>query len=162
MEIEVRIRGILVDPSTNMPIVVLKDIASDQVMPIWIGSFEANAIAFEMEKVATPRPMAHDLVQKLIQYLNGELERVVIAEIRGDTYVASLWIRQNDTIIFVDARPSDAIALALRADCPIFVDEAVMRTARLQASGQGASQTADQLKHWLEGLGDDDLGQYKM
>ena len=118
MDIEVRIRGLMMDPATNMPIVVLKDPASDAVMPIWVGIFEANAIAIEIEKLSTPRPMTHDLTRNLIHHLNGRLERVVITEIREETFFAVLWLRQGDEPVMVDARPSDAIALALRFDCP--------------------------------------------
>jgi len=162
MEIEVRIRGLLMDPATNMPIIVLKDIASDQVMPIWVGSFEANAIAFEIEKVAAPRPMTHDLLRNLMGYLNVSIERVVISELKDDTFHSVLWLKQGEERIAVDARPSDAIALALRADCPIFVAEDVMRAGRLNTAGQVESQSTEQLRGWLEGLGDDDLGRYKM
>jgi bifunctional DNase/RNase len=162
MEIEVRIRGLLMDPSTNMPIIVLKDIASDQVMPIWVGGYEANAIAIEIEKVATPRPLTHDLTRNLMGYLNTSLEKVVLSELKDDTFHATLWLRQGEERITVDARPSDAIALALRADCPIFVDEEVMRAAKLNTTGAAETQTTEQLRGWLEGLGDDDLGRYKM
>jgi bifunctional DNase/RNase len=162
MEIEVRIRGLMMDPSTNMPIVVLKDVASEAVMPIWVGLFEANAIAIEIEKVATPRPMTHDLTRNLMRYLNASLERVVINGIKDDTFYATLWLKQDSEIISVDARPSDAIALALRADCPIYVDEEVMKAARLNTSGTAETPTAEQLRGWLEGLNDDDLGRYKM
>jgi bifunctional DNase/RNase len=162
MEIEVRIRGLMMDPSTNMPIVVLKDVASEAVMPIWVGLFEANAIAIEIEKVATPRPMTHDLTRNLMHYLNASLERVVINEIKDDTFYATLWLKQDSEVISVDARPSDAIALALRADCPIYVDEEVMKAARLNTSGTAETPTAEQLRGWLEGLNDDDLGRYKM
>ena len=162
MEIEVRIRGLMMDPSTNMPIVVLKDVASEAVMPIWVGLFEANAIAIEIEKVATPRPMTHDLTRNLMHYLNASLERVVINEIKDDTFYATLWLKQDSEIISVDARPSDAIALALRVDCPIYVNEEVMKAARLNTSGTAETPTAEQLRGWLEGLNDDDLGRYKM
>jgi bifunctional DNase/RNase len=162
MDIEVRIRGLMMDPATNMPIVVLKDVASETVMPIWVGIFEANAIAIEIEKVAAPRPMTHDLARDLIHHLNGELERVVITELKNDTFFASLWLRQGDEPIMIDARPSDAIALALRADCPIFVSEHVMQSAKLNTSGPPEGPTAEQLRGWLEGLNDEDLGRYKM
>ncbi|HUN82935.1 MAG TPA: bifunctional nuclease family protein [Terracidiphilus sp.] len=162
MDIEVRIRGLMMDPATNMPIVVLKDVASDTVMPIWVGIFEANAIAIEIEKMAAPRPMTHDLTRNLIQYLNGELERVVITELKDDTFFAMLWVRQDNESIMVDARPSDAIALALRADCPIYVAEKVMQSAKLNTSGPPEGPTAEQLRGWLEGLNDEDLGRYKM
>jgi bifunctional DNase/RNase len=162
MDIEVRIRGLMMDPSTNMPIVVLKDVASDTVMPIWVGIFEANAIAIEIEKLAAPRPMTHDLTRNLIGYLNGSLERVVITEIKDDTFYAVLWLRQGGEAITVDARPSDAIALALRADCPIYVSDQVLQTAKLNTSGPPEGPTAEQLRAWLEGLNDEDLGRYKM
>lgn len=162
MDIEVRIRGLIVDPATNMPIVVLKDVASETVMPIWVGIFEANAIAIEIEKAAAPRPMTHDLTRNLIHYLNGTLESVVITELRDDTFFATLWLRQNGERLTVDARPSDAIALALRADCPIYVSEQVMQSAKLNTSGPPEGPTAEQLRGWLEGLNDEDMGRYKM
>jgi hypothetical protein len=160
MDIEVRIRGLMMDPATSMPVVVLKDPASDAVMPIWVGIFEANAIAIEIEKLSAPRPMTHDLTRNLIQYLNGRLERVVITEIREETFFAVLWLRQGDEPLMVDARPSDAIALALRFDCPIYVAEHVLQSAKL-ASSPSEGQTGD-LRGWLEGLNDEDLGRYKM
>jgi hypothetical protein len=162
MDIEVRIRGLMMDPATNMPIVVLKDVASDTVMPIWVGIFEANAIAIEIEKVAAPRPMTHDLTRNLIRHLNARLERVVITELKEDTFLAVLWLRQGEDALTVDARPSDAIAMALRADCPIYVSEQVMQSAKLNTTGPAEGPTAEQLRGWLEGLNDEDLGRYKM
>jgi bifunctional DNase/RNase len=160
MDVEVRIRGLMMDPSTNMPIVVLKDMASDTVMPIWVGIFEANAILIEIEKVSAPRPMTHDLTRDLIRHLNAKLERVVINELKDDTFFASLWLRQGTESVMVDARPSDAIALALRSDCPIYVSEQVMQLARVNKAGQ--PDGPEQLRGWLEGLNDEDLGRYKM
>ena len=160
--IEVRIRGLMMDPSTSMPIVVLKDVASDTVMPIWVGIFEANAIALEIEKVAAPRPMTHDLARNLIRNMNARLDRVVISELKDDTFFATLWLQQGDEPLVLDARPSDALALALRADCPIYVTEDVMQRAKLNTTGQAEGPTAEQLRGWLEGLNDDDLGRYKM
>jgi len=162
MDIEVRIRGLMMDPATNMPIVVLKDPASDAVMPIWVGIFEANAIAIELEKMTAPRPMTHDLTRNLIHHLNAELERVVITEIREDTFFAVLWLRQGAEPMVVDARPSDAIALALRFDCPIYVAQQVLQSAKLGSAGAGEGQTGEQLRNYLEGLNDEDLGRYKM
>ncbi len=158
MDIEVRIRGLMMDPSTNMPIVVLKDVGSDTVMPIWVGIFEANAIAIEIEKVSAARPMTHDLARNLMRHMNGQLDKVVITELRDDTFFALLWIRQGSEMITLDARPSDAIALALRADCPIFVSEQVMQSAKLNM----AAPPEEELRGWLEGLNDEDLGRYKM
>jgi len=162
MDIEVKVRGLTLDPATSMPIIVLKDVASDTVMPIWVGIFEANAIAIEIEKVAVPRPMTHDLARNLIRHLNSQLERVVISELKDDTFLATLWLRQGDQPMTIDARPSDAIALALRADCPIFVSEQVLQAAKLNATGPAEGQVAEQLRGWLEGLNDEDLGRYKM
>jgi hypothetical protein len=162
MDIEVRIRGVMMDPATNMPIVVLKDVASETVMPIWVGIFEANAIAIEIEKMAAPRPLTHDLARNLIYNLNACLDHVVITELRENTFLAVLWLKQGDDLITVDARPSDAIAMALRADCPIFVAEEVMAAAKLNTAGPAEGPTAEQLRNWLEGLNDEDLGHYKM
>ena len=162
MDVEVRIRGLTLDPATSMPIIVLKDVASGTVMPIWVGIFEANAIAIEIEKVAVPRPMTHDLTRNLIRHLNARLERVVISELNDDTFFATLWLRQGDEPLVIDARPSDAIALALRADCPIYVTEEVMQAAKLNTTGPAEGQAAEQLRGWLEGLNDEDMGRYKM
>jgi uncharacterized protein len=162
MDIEVRIRGLMMDPATNMPIVVLKDVASDAVMPIWVGICEANAIALEIEKMTASRPMTHDLTRNLIRSFNGCLQKVVITELRDDTFYAALWLQQGDDPVVIDARPSDAIALALRADCPIYVAEKVMETAKLNTTGPPEGPTAEQLRGWLEGLNDEDLGRYKM
>jgi bifunctional DNase/RNase len=141
---------------------VLKDVASETVMPIWVGIFEANAIAIEIEKVAAPRPMTHDLTRNLIRHLNARLERVVITELKDDTFLAVLWLRQGDEPLTIDARPSDAIALALRSDCPIYVSEHVMQSSKLNTSGPAEGPTTEQLRGWLEGLNDEDLGRYKM
>jgi hypothetical protein len=162
MDVEVRIRGLMMDPSTNMPIVVLKEVGADGVMPIWVGLFEANAIAIEIEKLSAPRPMTHDLTRNLIHHLNGQLERVLISELKDDTFFAQLWLKQNGEPVVVDARPSDAIALALRFDCPIYVSEQVMDVARLNTQNAGDNATTEQLRGWLEGLNDEDLGRYKM
>ncbi len=162
MDIEVKIRGLMMDPSTNMPIVMLKDVASESVMPIWVGIFEANAIAIEIEKMAAPRPMTHDLTRNMIRHLNASLEKVVITAIKDETFHAILCLRQGDEPVTIDARPSDAIALALRADCPIYVAEQVMQNAKLSTGGSAEGPTAEQLRGWLEGLNDEDLGRYKM
>ena len=160
--IEVRIRGLMMDPATNMPIIVLKDVASETVMPIWVGFFEVKAISDEIEKSTALRPTTHDLARNLIRNLNAELERVVITELKDETFLAVLWLKQDGESVTIDARPSDAIALALRADCPIFVSEDVMKAARLNVNGQPEGPAAEQLRGWLEGLNDEDLGRYKM
>jgi uncharacterized protein len=160
MDVEMRIRGLVMDPSTSTPIVILKDTQGDTVLPIWVGLYEANAIAIEIEKTTTPRPMTHDLLRNLVQGLNGSVERVVVTELRNDTFYAVVWMRQGDEVVTVDARPSDAIALALRCDCPIYVSEEVLRIAKLAPSATDTSP--EELRRWLEGLNDEDLGRYKM
>lgn len=161
MQREMRIRGLMVDPATNMPIVILKDTEGDTLLPIWVGMHEAQAIAMEIEKASAPRPMTHDLLKNLMQGLNAQLKRVVVTELREDTFFATLWMEQNGEAVALDARPSDALALALRADCPIFVEEEVLRTAKVLPSPSEAANTAE-LRNWLENLGDEDLGKYKM
>src|SRR5579859_186678 len=131
MEIEMKIRGLMVDPSTQMPIVLLKDPDSEALLPIWVGLYEANAIALEVEKAQAPRPLTHDLLRNLIRSLNGRVIRVVVTELKDDTFYAVIWIEQNGEIVSVDARPSDALALALRTDCPVFVDQDVLLAAKV-------------------------------
>ena len=160
-EVEVQIRGLMMDPMTNMPIIVLKDVASDLVLPIWVGMFEANAIALELEKTATPRPMTHDLLQHVTRGLGGEVTRVVVSELREDTFYALVWMRQAGEAVAIDARPSDAIAMALRWDCPIYVNREVMEKSKLQYGG-AQSTNAEDVRRWLEGLNDDEMGRYKM
>ncbi len=160
-EMEVKIRGLMMDPVTNMPIVVLKDVQSDALVPIWVGIFEANAIALEIEKPATPRPMTHDLLANLIRTLDGEVQRVVITELRDDVYYALIWMEHSGELISLDARPSDALALALRTDCPIFLSAQILRTTRIANAGVENFST-EELRRWLENLNDEDLGRYKM
>jgi len=160
-EVEMQIRGLMIDPLTNMPIVVLKDVASDEVLPIWVGIFEANAIALELEKAATPRPMTHDLMRDLARGLNAVVRKVVVSEMREDTYFAVIWMEQEGETVALDARPSDAIALALRWDCPIFASRAVLESSK-QVSEGPQNIGGDEMRRWLEGLNDDDMGRYKM
>ncbi|HZU09824.1 MAG TPA: bifunctional nuclease family protein [Pseudacidobacterium sp.] len=161
MEIEMKIRGLMVDPSTNAPIVILKDVQGDTVLPIWVGLYEANAIALEVEKATTPRPMTHDLLKNVVQGLNASLQRVVVTELKDDTFYAVLWLEQDGETITIDCRPSDALALALRADCPIYVNEEVLRVAKV-IPNPADQATQEELRRWLENLNDEDLGRYKM
>lgn len=160
-EVEVRIRGLLLDPSTQSPVVVLNDVESDTVLPIWVGIFEANAIALEIEKATLPRPMTHDLLRDAIQGLNARVTRVVVGALKENTFHATIWMDQQGEMVALDARPSDAIALALRADCPIFVSREVLERARENAEGTATSSPED-LRRWLENLNDDEMGRYKM
>lgn len=161
MEIEMKIRGLMVDPSTNMPIVLLKDPAGETLLPIWVGLYEANAIALEVEKSQAPRPLTHDLLKNLISGLNARVQRVVVTELKNDTFYAVIWMEQDGETISLDARPSDALALALRADCPIYVDEEVLRAAKILPNPAEQASSQD-VRRWLEGLNDEDLGRYKM
>lgn len=161
MEVEMKIRGLMMDPVTNMPIVVLKDTASDSVLPIWVGVYEANAIALEIEKVATPRPMTHDLIKNVLAGLEARIHKVVVSELRDDTFYAVIWMERQGQVISVDSRPSDALALALRVDCPIFVEEDVLKNSKL-ASTISDKASSDEIRKWLENLNDEDLGRYKM
>src|SRR5450755_129888 len=161
MEVEMTIRGLLMDPVSNMPIVVLKDVGGETVLPIWVGVYEANAIALEMEKVSTPRPMTHDLIKNVLMGLETQVHKVVVTELREDTFFAVIWLERGGEVVTIDSRPSDALALALRVDCPIFVDEEVLKNSKI-SSAITERTTNDQLRSWLEGLSDDDLGRYKM
>ena len=161
MEVEMRIRGLMMDPVTNMPIVILRDVNGNAVLPIWVGIFEANAIALEIEKVTTPRPMTHDLIRTLLMGLDTGVKKVVVSELKDDTFYAVIWLERDGQLISVDSRPSDALAIALRVDCPIYVDDAVLNSSKA-ASTVSDRINNDELRKWLESLNDEDLGRYKM
>lgn len=161
-EVEMKIRGLMMDPITNMPIVILKDLKDETILPIWIGVYEANAIALEIEKVPTPRPMTHDLLRNLLFGCEAWIQRVVVSELKDDTFFAVIWIeREGGQLMSLDSRPSDALALALRLDCPIYVDEQVIASSKLSPT-LGDKTNSEDLRKWLENLGEEDLGQYKM
>jgi len=161
VEIEMAIKGYIPDPITNMPVIVLREIHGQRVLPIWVGVFEANAIQLQMEGVQTPRPMTHDLLKTVIEELGGHVERVVVCDLRDNTFYATLHVLSPSGPRTVDARPSDAIALALRSGARIFVEEAVIQSAR-SVETSPASMDVGRLQKWLENLSDDDLGKYKM
>jgi hypothetical protein len=161
MEVEMKIRGLMMDPVTNMPIVILKDVSGNSVLPIWVGIYEANAIALEIEKVSTPRPMTHDLIKSLLLGLNTGVRKVVVNELKEETFYALIWLERDGELISVDSRPSDALALALRLDCPIFVDDTVLKTSKAAASVSD-KENEKELRKGLENLNDEDLGRYKM
>ena len=161
MEVEMKIRGLIMDPVSNMPIVLLKDIGSDTVLPIWVGVYEANAIALEIEKVSTPRPMTHDLIKNVLTGLDALVHKVVVTELKDETFYAVIWLERQGQVISIDSRPSDALALALRVDCPIFVEDEVLKNSK-QPSNPVPAVNSEELRKWLEDLGDDDLGKYKM
>src|SRR2546427_6602458 len=161
MEVEMTIRGLMMDPVTNMPIVILKDVGGDTVLPIWVGVYEANAIALEIEKVSTPRPMTHDLIKNVLVGLDTQVHKVVVTELREDTFYAVIWLERDGHVISIDSRPSDALALALRVDCPIFVDDDVLKNSKL-ATSDASRVTSDELRKLLERLKAVDLGRYTM
>ena len=161
MEIEMKIRDLRIDATTNMPVVVLTELSGDSVLPIWVGIYEANAIALELQGVAAPRPMAHDLIKILLMGLETGIQKVVLNELKEDTFYALIWLEREGELIAVDSRPSDALALALRHDCPIYVEERVLQACRIS---QTVSERVnhEELRKWLQDLDDKDLGGYKM
>src|ERR1043165_9388329 len=156
-----KIRGLMMDPITNMPIVILKESCGGNVLPIWVGVYEANAIALEIEKVVRPRPMSHDLLKNVLVGLEAHVQKIVVTNIKDDTFYAVIWLEREGTMISIDSRPSDALALALRVDCPIFVDDEVLKNSKL-AANLSAKSTDEELRKMLEGMNDEDLGRYKM
>lgn len=161
MEVEMKIRTLMMDPVTQMPIVILRDMSGDTILPIWVGPYEANAIALEIEKVSTARPMTHDLIKTLLNGLDAQVKKVVVNELKDETFYALIWLEKNGEIISVDSRPSDALALALRTDCPIFVDDSVLKNSKMTSTTTDRVNN-DELKKWLEQLNDEDFGRYKM
>ena len=145
------------DPVTNMPIVILKDLDGNSVLPIWVGVYEANAIALEIEKVTTPRPMTHDLIKNLLMGLGSGFRKVVVSELKDDTFYAVIWMERDGEMIAIDSRPSDALALALRLDCPIFVEDDVLKSSKV-SNAVSDKANSEELRRWLENLSDEDLG----
>jgi uncharacterized protein len=161
MLIEMTIKGLMVDPVTNLPIVILKDKQGERVLPIWVGVFEANAIALQIENIATPRPMTHDLLRDVITNMEGQVDRIVVSDLKDNTFYAVIHLTVRGERVAIDARPSDAIALALRTRAPILVEEVVIDHAK---TVDFASERADndRLQKWLESLDLNELGKYKM
>ena len=159
MEIQMSVKGLMIDPITNMPIIILRDVDGSRVLPIWVGVFEANAIALQIENVQTPRPMTHDLLKNVLEDLEARVERVVVCELRENTFYAAIHLRMQGQAIVVDARPSDAIALALRTRSPIFVEEEVIQNAKTVETSRDVDTS--RLQKWLESLSDEELGKYK-
>ena len=156
------IKGLMLDPVSNSPIVVLKDEQEKFFLPIWVGIFEANAIALQLENVATPRPMTHDLLRNLISELDAHVLRIVINDLRDSTFFAQIRVSAGARTLEIDARPSDAIALALRTEAPIFVAQTVLDQAQT-ITPENVDDTDEQARKWLERLeADEDFGKYKM
>lgn len=161
MQIEMTIKGLMVDPITNMPIVILRDKEGQKVLPIWVGIFEANAIALQIENVATPRPMTHDLLRNVINDLHATVQKVVVCDLQENTFYALIYLGLGSDTVAIDARPSDALALALRTRAPIFVEDTVIDNAKT-VDFSADKNDAERLHKWLESLDPDDLGKYKM
>ncbi len=161
MLVQMTVRGIALDPITNMPIIILKDSEEKRALPIWVGIFEANAIALEMEKIATPRPMTHDLIKNILDGLGATVQQIVVNDLEENTFFAVIEVNYSGNMVNIDARPSDAIALALRVNAPIFVTDKVVSKAKTMDIAEDKEET-DRWKEWLENLKPEDFGKYKM
>jgi bifunctional DNase/RNase len=161
MPVEMKIKGLMIDPVSNMPIIVLKKPDGEAVLPIWVGIFEANAIAMQLEKVVPPRPYTHDLLCSVIDTLKARVQRIVITELKESTFFALVHLERNGELFSIDARPSDAMALALRAGAPILVEESVLEKSAAN-SDEGESDEAERLRKWLEQVDPEELGRYEM
>ncbi len=162
MPILMEIKGLMVDPSSNMPIVILRDPVSEALLPIWVGVFEANAISLKLEDIHTPRPMTHDLMRDLIDHLGAKMEKLVVHSLRENTFLAAIHLTVDDRTVVVDSRPSDAIALAIRTGAQIFVDESVLEAAKASEGEAEAGDDEKRLHRRLEDLSLEELGKYKM
>jgi bifunctional DNase/RNase len=162
--LEMKVKGLALDPSTNTPIVILEDLEEERALPIWVGIFEANAIALEMESVPTPRPMTHDLIKNILEGIQAEVSRIVINDLQDNTFYAVILLSFNGTEVTIDSRPSDAIALALRVDAPIFVAKKVLDEARSLdlPDTEQLEDDKEQWKEWLENIRPEDFGKYEM
>ena len=161
MQIEMTLKGLMVDPITNMPIIILRDRDGQRVLPIWVGVFEANAIALQMENVTTPRPMTHDLLKNVISDLKADIQKIVVSDLRDNTFYALIYLVVNGEPVAIDARPSDAIALALRAQAPIYVEDSVIDHAKT-VDFVPDKENSERLQKWLESLDPETMGRYKM
>ncbi len=160
-EIQMKISGLILDPNSKVPIVVLKDLKDEFFLPIWIGTFEANAIAMSIEGIETPRPMTHDLLYAMVRKLGGTLNRIVITDLEDSTFFASIHVDLEADTLEIDSRPSDALALALRAEVPFFVTRTVLEKAKVDEKISKLTEE-ERLKKWLEEVNPEDLGKYEM
>jgi bifunctional DNase/RNase len=159
--VEMKVEGLTLDPLTNMPIIILKDLAGDKALPIWVGYFEANAIALEIEKINTPRPMTHDLLNNIISSLQAKVKHILVTGLKDNTFFAEILVIQNGSDMTIDSRPSDAIALALRSKSPIFVEEKVIEAAKsldLPDPDKLQNQEKQQWKDWITSIKPQDFG----
>ena len=161
MEKEFKIKGLMMDPITSSPIVILQDVEKNTLLPIWVGIFEANAIALQIERIDTPRPMTHDLLKNVLLHLNAQVLKIVVSELKENTFFAVIHLDLDGDPVAIDSRPSDAIALALRTDAPIYVTEEVINNSR-NITLERESLDSEDIKKWLENVSPEDLGKYKM
>jgi len=161
MDREFKIKGLIMDPLTNSPIVILQSLEKNTLLPIWVGIFEANAIALQIERIDTPRPLTHDLIKNILLQLDANVDKIVVTDLQENTFYAVIHLRMNGDHITIDSRPSDAIALALRTDAPIYVTEEVINNSR-NISLEKENLDSEDIKKWLESLNPDDMGKYKM
>jgi bifunctional DNase/RNase len=161
MEVEMKIKGLMIDPISNMPIIILRDPLTNSVLPIWVGIFEANAIALQIEKIVTPRPMTHDLLKNILTGIQASVQKIVITELKENTFFALVYLKQGERVLPVDSRPSDAIALALRTESPIFVESEVIEKAKNAELTKDAGES-ERIRKWLENLDPEELGKYEM
>jgi bifunctional DNase/RNase len=161
MEREFKIKGLMMDPITNSPIVILQGVEKNTLLPIWVGIFEANAIALQIERIDTPRPMTHDLLKNILLHLDATVEKIVVTDLQENTFFATIFLDMQGNRVTIDSRPSDAIALALRTDAPIFVSQDVINNSTNISLDQENLDPED-VKKWLENLNPEDLGKYKM
>ena len=160
---EVKVMGIVVDPKASNPVVVLAELSGKRALPIWIGVFEAEAISRGLEEVVTLRPMTHDLMKQILDTFQASVTRVVIHDLKGNTFYANLYLNVEGKELIVDSRPSDAIALAVRVKAPIFVTESVIEaTKEMGILASNLLDEQDELKSIIEGMNPEDFGKYKM
>jgi hypothetical protein len=161
MPVEMKIKGLMIDPVSNMPIIILRQVGSDMVLPIWVGIFEANAIAMQIEKIQSPRPMTHDLLCNVITDLRAKVEKIVITDLKDNTFFATIHLVRDSERLAVDARPSDAMAIALRVNAPILVEESVLERSSVNGDDRDIDET-ERLRRWLEQVDPEELGKYEM
>ncbi len=161
MPVEMKIKGLMIDPVSNMPIVILRQVGSEMVLPIWVGIFEANAIAMQIEKIQSPRPMTHDLLCNVITDLRAKVDRIVITDLKDNTFFATIHLVRDSEKLAVDARPSDAMAIALRVNAPILVEESVLERSSVSGDDREIDET-ERLRRWLEHVDPEELGKYEM
>ena len=161
MLIKMVVKNLTLDPLTNVPIIILRNETGDLIVPIWVGVFEANAIAVELEKIPSSRPMTHDLLKNVIKELGAVLVRALITDLKDGTYFAVLELKSQGKTVTMDARPSDAIAMALRFNVPIFVNNIVIEKSKAADHGRD-QEDAEKIRDWLEVLRPEDFGKYRM